>query len=454
MTTGREIIAYRPSPNVRGEVPPPATEPPPPEEIASADELFVTGLHLEQYRHATRCPTLYWREALRRDPLDSRCEQRPGPLASPPRRVRCGRNAFPQSDRAPHASQSESLRRRAVLQPGALPAISNRRGASPDTPTSNKLFDEAYAAFYKATWNQAWAAAGYHALAEMDCRRSRLGASLGASRPFAPLRHRQPPRPRSQGRRAPQARPRCGSRRTSGTKPSPSIRSIGGRASWPASRLRAMFRRISIWPTTSPGRASMPKRLHVLENVEPAWRTRRCARTLAPHAKSGARRRWSITRSAGCTSGRATANRRAIASSERRRSRPTTVSPRGSRKSPSSQAAMRVESARRPRSLLLGQSLLRPAASRGSHRPLGAEREARSELSRSRGETWASAISTSASSPKRPARPTIGPFAPSRPARGCCYERDQLWKRLARIARQSGFASWKNISISSASATI
>jgi hypothetical protein len=41
--------------------------------FASADELYITGLHLEQYRHATRCPTIYWREALRRDPLDSRC---------------------------------------------------------------------------------------------------------------------------------------------------------------------------------------------------------------------------------------------------------------------------------------------------------------------------------------------------------------------------------------------
>ena len=31
--------------------------------------------------------------------------------------------------------------------------------------------DEAYAALYKATWNQAWAGAGYHALAEIDCAR-------------------------------------------------------------------------------------------------------------------------------------------------------------------------------------------------------------------------------------------------------------------------------------------
>ncbi len=75
---GREIISYAPRPRVKGKVPPPATEPPAPQDIASADELFITGLHLEQYRHATRCPTLYWREALRRDPLDARCNNAMG----------------------------------------------------------------------------------------------------------------------------------------------------------------------------------------------------------------------------------------------------------------------------------------------------------------------------------------------------------------------------------------
>jgi len=70
---GCEIIAFQPKPPARRPVPPPATEPPAPGGITSADELYVTGLHLEQYRHATRCPTLYWREALRRDPLDARC---------------------------------------------------------------------------------------------------------------------------------------------------------------------------------------------------------------------------------------------------------------------------------------------------------------------------------------------------------------------------------------------
>jgi tetratricopeptide (TPR) repeat protein len=37
---------------------------------------------------------------------------------------------------------------------------------------------EAYAAFYKATWNQAWQSAGYHALAELDCQRGDWATAL------------------------------------------------------------------------------------------------------------------------------------------------------------------------------------------------------------------------------------------------------------------------------------
>ena len=49
-----------------------ATEPPAPAEIDSIDELYLTGVHLAQYRHATRSPEPYWEEALQRDPGDSR----------------------------------------------------------------------------------------------------------------------------------------------------------------------------------------------------------------------------------------------------------------------------------------------------------------------------------------------------------------------------------------------
>lgn len=49
-----------------------ATVPPLPEDTETVDELYLTGLHLEQYRHPTRLPAPYWEEAIRRDPGDSR----------------------------------------------------------------------------------------------------------------------------------------------------------------------------------------------------------------------------------------------------------------------------------------------------------------------------------------------------------------------------------------------
>ncbi len=82
---GREIISYQPKPRVKGEVPPPATEPPAPADIASNDELFITGLHLEQYRHATRCPTIVLARSIAPRPARFALQQCDGIVASTPR---------------------------------------------------------------------------------------------------------------------------------------------------------------------------------------------------------------------------------------------------------------------------------------------------------------------------------------------------------------------------------
>ncbi len=70
---GAEVLRWRhrPTPTNAAE-PETATEPPLPENIASMDELYLTGVHLAQYRHPTRDCESYWVEALRRDPADSR----------------------------------------------------------------------------------------------------------------------------------------------------------------------------------------------------------------------------------------------------------------------------------------------------------------------------------------------------------------------------------------------
>ena len=69
---GKTILRYAPAEIVPVGQPDAATEPSLPVEVASNDELYLIGLHLEQYRHATRSPEPYWREAIRRDPEDSR----------------------------------------------------------------------------------------------------------------------------------------------------------------------------------------------------------------------------------------------------------------------------------------------------------------------------------------------------------------------------------------------
>ena len=162
---GRELLAYSPSEPRRSEVPPPATEPPAPAEIASADELYLTGLHLDQYRHATRSPVLYWREALRRDPLDARCNNALGLW-------HLRRGEFTEAERHLRLAIERLTQRNANPCDGE--AFYNLglclRSAGRD--------DEAYAAFYKATWNQAWAGASYHALAEIDCTRSNWDTAL------------------------------------------------------------------------------------------------------------------------------------------------------------------------------------------------------------------------------------------------------------------------------------
>ncbi len=138
-----------------------ATEPPLPKKIDSADELFITGLHLDQYRHATRCPTLYWMEALRRDAVDSRCNLAMG-------RWHLRRGEFEKAESYFRKSiQRITLRNpnpydgEALYQLGRCLRHLGRDG-------------EAYDAFYKSTWNQAWAGAAYHLLAEIDCCRGKF----------------------------------------------------------------------------------------------------------------------------------------------------------------------------------------------------------------------------------------------------------------------------------------
>ena len=148
-----------------GAAPEPATEPPPPSDIESVEELFLTGQHLVQYRHATRQPEAYWLEALKRDPLDSRCNNAMGLHHLRRAEFDLAESCFRKTLQRLRARNPNPYDGEAFYNLGV-------------TLRHFGKLDEAYEAFFKAIWNAAWRAAGYHALAEIDAVRGNWRAAL------------------------------------------------------------------------------------------------------------------------------------------------------------------------------------------------------------------------------------------------------------------------------------
>ncbi|MFP5230048.1 MAG: DUF5107 domain-containing protein [Acidobacteriota bacterium] len=154
----RVLVEYRRTQMQPAPSPPVAQEPAEPEKMGSVEELYLIGLHLEQYRHATRRPELYWQEGLRRDPGESRLHNALGLW-----RLRRGEFA----EAATHFESA--IARLTQMNP-------NPRDGEPfyNLGLTRRWLGEdklAYDAFYKATWNAAWRAAAFFALAEIDASR-------------------------------------------------------------------------------------------------------------------------------------------------------------------------------------------------------------------------------------------------------------------------------------------
>ena len=136
-----------------------------PEQTKTNDQLYLTGLHLEQYRHATWSALDYYEEALRRDPNDVRCLNQTGLWY-----LRRGR-----------FDKAESYLRKAVK-------VWQRR--NPNPYDGEALFNlalclkyqgrqqEAYELFWKSTWNKAWADAGYYEAACISTSQGRYEDAL------------------------------------------------------------------------------------------------------------------------------------------------------------------------------------------------------------------------------------------------------------------------------------
>lgn len=178
LAVGR-LVARASEPD-NGTVPSPAEPALKPDEITTCEQLYLTGLHLEQYRHATWCALDYYMEALRRDPIDVRNNNavglwylRRGRFALAEPYLRTAVRVLQQRNLNPY--DGEPLYNLALC---LLWQWRGRQGTDRRPDTASRLLCEAYDWFYKATWNAAWQDAGFFACAQISLLQDRLDDAL------------------------------------------------------------------------------------------------------------------------------------------------------------------------------------------------------------------------------------------------------------------------------------
>ncbi|RPJ55046.1 MAG: DUF5107 domain-containing protein [Acidobacteria bacterium] len=154
---GRELIAYQPISRKNPPLPDTAKAPAAPKDIKTNEELYLTGLRVEQIHNPTVDPLQYYLEAVKRDPGDSRSNTALGINY-----LKRGR----YEDAATHLRKaieriSAEYTRPINTEPYYYLGLALR---------AQGQFKEAYESFYRATWDTAFHSAGHYQLAELSAR--------------------------------------------------------------------------------------------------------------------------------------------------------------------------------------------------------------------------------------------------------------------------------------------
>ncbi len=162
---GRTLVSYQAEKESIPELATPAAAAREPEEIMTNEELYLTGQHIEQYRHATWLPDPYYLEGLKRDPGDIRINNAYGLLL-----LRRG-----------DPVRAEKFFRKAA----------ERLTAMHPSPYNSETFynlglalfaqdrmDEAYDVFYKAAWTDEQQEKSFYYLAVISARKKDTDAAL------------------------------------------------------------------------------------------------------------------------------------------------------------------------------------------------------------------------------------------------------------------------------------
>lgn len=140
-----------------------------PETLPNTEALLLAGLHLEQYRHATYEPDPYYREGLKRDPGDIRLNNAYGSLL-------LRRGKYQEAQR--HFEKARESATRHSPNPYDGEVFFNLGKALECQGMAAEAFD----AYYKAIWSDAWRSPGYLKLAQHAAREGRREEALRYAR--------------------------------------------------------------------------------------------------------------------------------------------------------------------------------------------------------------------------------------------------------------------------------
>ncbi len=161
----KELLSYSTEKEPESEIPEPAKAVLKVNEIDTIEELYLSGLHLEQYRHATYNPVDYYKEGLRRDEHDIRCNNALGLYY-----LRRGQFALAQ----PFFEKAVKSMTRHNPNPYNGEPYYNL-GCALKYQNKN---DEAYDAYYKSVWNSEWQDASYFSIAQIDSKKGNFELAL------------------------------------------------------------------------------------------------------------------------------------------------------------------------------------------------------------------------------------------------------------------------------------
>jgi tetratricopeptide (TPR) repeat protein len=162
---GKILVDWQPESDEKKEIPESAKAAKLPCEIESNEQLYLTGLHLEQYRHATYNPCDYYLEAIKRDSKDSRCNNAMGLLYLRKGQFAKAESYFNQAietltERNPNPLDGESY-----FNLGLTLKYLGRD-------------EEAFEKFYKSVWNAAFMDSGYFQLARLSAKKQNWDEAL------------------------------------------------------------------------------------------------------------------------------------------------------------------------------------------------------------------------------------------------------------------------------------